>query len=217
MSLTGTRSLLSFHETTQGHSQRFVKPVAGSRGFLSVTTRLGQRVFVPEERGDAGGTRRYLGFFAGSGDAVLFRTVLLRATRPVALWRRSHGTVGRYEFYAEACGSEGPEIVVGFMRMVAAKDPKGHWQCYRGSGLRNAAGVFTGSSLKKLLTTRLINWRRMFGDTGQPAPKKRSKLLLLPESLSPGTAPTHLFPLGPIYIKRLNSRSVDAHECPMGC
>ena len=76
---------------------------------------------------------------------------------------------------------------------------------------------FAGSLLKKLLTTRLVNWRRMFGGTGRLAPKKRSKLLLLIKCSSRDATPMNVFPLRPIYIKRLNSRSVDAYECPMGC
>jgi hypothetical protein len=59
---------------------------------------------------------------------------------PFGEW--SHGTVGRYEFYAEAARSDNPEVVVGFMRMVAAREPRGHWPCYCGSGLRMRACHF---------------------------------------------------------------------------
>lgn len=100
-------------------------------------------LFVPEDRGRCWPEGADLSaFLRGPVTQFFFGQSYYEQHGRWPFGERSHGTVGRYEFYAEACGSEDPEIVVGFMRMVAAKDPKGHWLCYCGSGLRMRACHF---------------------------------------------------------------------------
>lgn len=100
-------------------------------------------LFVPEDRGRSWPEGADISaFLRGPVTQFFFGQSYYEQHGRWPFGERSHGTVGRYEFYAEACGSEDPEIVVGFMRMVAAKDPKGHWLCYCGSGLRMRACHF---------------------------------------------------------------------------
>lgn len=100
-------------------------------------------LFVPEERGRCWPEGADISaFLRGPVTQFFFGQSYYEQHGRWPFGERSHGTVGRYEFYAEAAGSDNPEVVVGFMRMVAAREPRGHWPCYCGSGLRMRACHF---------------------------------------------------------------------------
>lgn len=55
----------------------------------------------------------------------------------------------------------------------------------------------------------------LFGGS-EPPPGKHNAIGQNPNAHSRPAAPTHPLPLGAINFERMNSRSVDTHECPVG-
>lgn len=97
-------------------------------------------LFVPEDRGRCWPEGSdIVAFLRGPVTQFFFGQSFYEQHGRWPFGERSHGTVGRYEFYAETCGSDEAEVVVGFMRMIAAREPRGHWLCYCGSGHRMRA------------------------------------------------------------------------------
>jgi hypothetical protein len=49
---------------------------------------------------------------------------------------RSHGPAGVLESYCEELQTSDPAVVIKFLDYLSSKKPKGHWNCYCGSGGR---------------------------------------------------------------------------------